>query len=149
VKSWPFLTGLLIATPAVAEAPPPAPDGVVFIAHGAVDEALHSKTSGPLFKQSDLVVQGCFRDKPGVIEIHDTLTNIVYITGGEATLVIGGTSEGAKQTSPGQRHGGTLTGATTYHAVKGDVFVIRPGVPTWFKEVPVSVSYYVVQQIKP
>ena len=149
MKPWPLMATLLIAAPAMAQAPPSAPDGVTFIAHGAVDEALHSKTSGPLFKQPDLVVQGCFRDKPGVIEIHDTLTNIFYITGGEATLVIGGESEGAKLTSPGQRHGGVLTGATTYHAVKGDVFVIRPGVPAWFKEVPKSVSYYVVQQIRP
>jgi hypothetical protein len=140
---------MLVAAPAMAQAPPPAPDGVTFIAHAAVDEALRSKTSGPLFKQRDLVVQGCFRDKPGVIEIHDTLTNIFYITGGEATLAIGGASEGARTTSPGQRHGGVLTGARIYHAVKGDVFVIRPGVPTWFKEVPKSVSYYVVQQIKP
>jgi hypothetical protein len=63
--------------------------------------------------------------------------------------VIGGMDESAQPTSPGQRHGGVLTGATTYHAVKGDVFVIRPGVPTWFKDVPQSVSYYVVQQFKP
>ena len=149
MKPWTFLAALLIAVPATAQTPPSTPDGVTVIAHGAVDEALHSKTSGPLFKQPDLVVQGCFRDKPGVIEIHDTLTNIFYITGGEATLVIGGVSQGAKLTSPGQRHGGVLTGAATYHVVKGDVFVIRPGVPAWFKEVPKSVSYYVVQQIKP
>jgi hypothetical protein len=149
MKPWTLLASLLIAAPAMAQAPPAAPDGVAFIAHGAVEQALHSKTSGPLFKQPDLVVQGCFRDKAGEIELHDTLTNIIFITGGEATLVIGGKSEGAKETSPGQRHGGLLTGAATYHAVKGDLFVIRPGVPTWFKDVPKSVSYYVVQQIKP
>ena len=144
-----LLAAILVATPALAQAPPVSPDSVTFIAHDAVDQALHSKTSGPLFKRPDLVVQGCFRDKPGVIEIHQTLTNIFFITGGEATLVIGGKSEGAKLTSPGQLHGGELTGAKTYHAVKGDVFVIRPGTPTWFKDVPKSVSYYVVQQFEP
>lgn len=149
MKPWTLMATLLIAAPAMAQAPPSAPEGVTVIAHGTVDEALRSKTSGPLFKQRDLVVQGCFRDKPGVIEIHDTLTNIFYITGGQATLAIGGASKGARTTSPGQRHGGVLTGATIYHAVKGDVFVIRPGVPTWFKAVPKSISYYVVQQIKP
>ncbi|HVY35317.1 MAG TPA: hypothetical protein VG960_12965 [Caulobacteraceae bacterium] len=149
MRLWALLAAGLIATPALAQAPSPTSDAITFIAHDKVDEALHSKTGGPLFKQSDLVVQGCFRDKPGVIEIHQTLTNIFYITDGEATLVIGGESKGAKMTSPGQLHGGVLTGARTYHAVKGDVFVIRPGVPTWFKAVPKSVSYYVVQQFKP
>lgn len=147
MKPWSLVASLLIAGPAWAEAP--APNAVTVIPHTAVELALHSKTSGPLFKQPDLVVQGCYRDKPGVVEIHQTLTNVFYITEGEATLVIGGQSDGAQLTSPGQLHGGVLTGATTYHAVKGDAFVIRPGVPTWFKDVPKSISYYVVQQFKP
>jgi hypothetical protein len=145
MKPLALLASLLIVAPAWAE----APAAVTAIPHQAVDQALHSKTAGPLFKQPDLVVQGCYRDKPGVVEIHRTLTNIFYITDGEATLVIGGQSDGAKLTSPGQLHGGILTGATTYHAVKGDVFVIRPGIPTWFKDVPKSISYYVVQQFNP
>lgn len=149
MRPWTLLATSLIAAPAMAGSPPAISDAVTFIPRDAVEAALHSKTDGPLFKRPDLVVQGCFRDKPGVIEIHQTLTNIFYITDGEATLVIGGESKGAKPTSPGQLHGGDLTGATTYHAVKGDVFVIRPGVPTWFKAVPKSVSYYVVQQFKP
>lgn len=149
MRPWTLLATLLIAAPALAQALPASPDSVTFIPHDAVEAALHKKTSGPLFKQPDLVVQGCFRDKPGVIEIHQALTNIFFISGGEATLVIGGKSKGAKLTSPGQLHGGVLRGAKTYHAVKGDVFVIRPGVPTWFKDVPNSVSYYVVQQFKP
>ena len=35
------------------------------------------------------------------------------------------------------------------HLTKGDVIVVPAGTPHWFKEVPKSVSYYVVKVLKP
>ena len=101
-----------------------------------------------LVDAKDLSVEGCFRNKPGEPEVHETLTNTFLITDGEATLMIGGTVTGQHAIAPGQLRGGTLTGATAYHVQKGDVFVIRPGIPTWFSEVPKTVSYYVVKEFK-
>jgi mannose-6-phosphate isomerase-like protein (cupin superfamily) len=119
---------------------------VTYIAHDKVQAALDGKAGLHLVDAKDLAVEGCFRDKPGTPEVHETLTNTFLITDGEATLMIGGTVTGQHAIAPGQMRGGTLTGATAYHVVKGDVFVIRPGIPTWFSEVPKTVSYYVVKE---
>ena len=32
---------------------------------------------------------------------------------------------------------------------KGDLFVVPAGTPHWFKEVPTSISYFVVKVLKP
>ena len=120
---------------------------VTFIPHEKVQAALDGKAGLHLLDAPDLSVEGCFRDRPGNVEVHTELTNVFYITNGEATMVIGGTNKDGKEVSKGQIRGGTIVGGTEYHVVKGDVFVIRPGIPTWFKEVPKTVSYYVVKHI--
>ena len=51
--------------------------------------------------------------------------------------------------SPGQWLGSDMTGGQTHHVTKGDVFVIPAGIPHWFKDVPRSVSYFVVKVLKP
>ena len=73
----------------------------------------------------------------------------LYVVDGEATFVFGGKMEGGKVTSPGQWQGADITGGETHRIAKGDVFVIPAGVPHWFKEVPKSVSYFVVKVLKP
>jgi mannose-6-phosphate isomerase-like protein (cupin superfamily) len=152
MKPW-ILLAAMIATPALAQAPPPATasaaavdtPSLVYIPHDKVEAALGDKADLRLWMGKDLAVEGAFRNKPGIVEVHETLTNVFLITDGEATLVIGGVNEGGKPMRPGEIRGGTVTGGTAYHVVKGDVFVIRPGVPTWFKEVPKTVSYFVVK----
>ena len=143
----------LLATPVLAqdavsrsqtlhpETPP-----VTYISHDKVQAALDGKAGLHLVDAADLAVEGCFRNKPGEPEVHETLTNTFFITDGEATLMIGGKATGQHAISPGQLRGGTVTGAKAYHVQKGDVFVIRPGIPTWFSEVPKTVSYYVVKE---
>ena len=96
----------------------------------------------------DLIVQGSHRDKPGQVEVHDKETDVLYILEGEATFVFGGTMVGGKTTRPDQWLGTDITGGETHHVGKGDVFVIPAGLPHWFKEVPKSVSYFVVKVIK-
>jgi len=39
-------------------------------------------------------------------------------------------------------------GGETHHLSKGDVIVVPAGTPHWFKEVPESISYYVVKVLK-
>jgi len=154
MKPWILLAATaLIATPALALAQAPAPataaavdtPNLIYIPHDKVEAALNDKADLRLWMGKDLAVEGAFRDKPGVVEVHETLTNVFFITDGEATLVIGGANEGGKPMRVGEIRGGTVTGGTAYHVVKGDVFVIRPGVPTWFKDVPKTVSYFVVK----
>jgi quercetin dioxygenase-like cupin family protein len=56
---------------------------------------------------------------------------------------------GGKVTKAGQSLGTDIKGGDTRHLSKGDVIVVPAGVPHWFKEVPQSVSYYVVKVLKP
>jgi len=103
---------------------------------------------GPLVTASDLTVSGSHREKGGSVEIHDHETDVFYITDGEATFITGGTIVGKKSTKAGQWSGTNIEGGTTHHLSKGDVMVIPAGTPHWFKEVPKSVSYYVVKVLK-
>ena len=104
---------------------------------------------GPLVTRPDLLVSGSHREKAGEVEVHDKETDVLYVTDGEATFVFGGKMVGGKVTRPGQWLGSDITGGQSNHLVKGDVFVIPAGVPHWFKEVPKSVSYFVVKVLKP
>jgi glc operon protein GlcG len=102
-----------------------------------------------MVKQSDLAVQGGYRAMAGQVEVHDKETDIFYITDGEATIVTGGTMIGGAQKSPGQMLGKSIQGGETRHLSKGDVMVIPAGTPHWFKEVPKSITYFVVKVIAP
>jgi quercetin dioxygenase-like cupin family protein len=119
---------------------------VTYVDHGKVAEALAK--GGALVKASDLLVSGSHRDKGGQVEVHDKETDFFYVTDGSATLVTGGTMTGGRQTRPGQHLGTGIDGGQTHHLTKGDVVVIPAGTPHWFKEVPKSVSYYVVKVLK-
>jgi mannose-6-phosphate isomerase-like protein (cupin superfamily) len=119
---------------------------VSFVDHGKVAAALAK--GGMLVTQSDLTVQGSHREMAGQVEVHDKETDVLYIIDGEATIVTGGTMLGGKQKSPGQMLGASIEGGEARHLVKGDVMVIPAGTPHWFKEVPKSVSYYVVKVIR-
>ncbi len=104
---------------------------------------------GPLVTRSDLLVSGSHRDAAGKVEVHDKETDVLYVVDGEATFVFGGTMVGGKVTAPGQWQGTDITGGETHRIAKGEVFVIPAGIPHWFKEVPKSVSYFVVKVLKP
>lgn len=103
---------------------------------------------GALAKGEGYTVSGVHRDKAGQVEVHDKETDIFYITDGAATFVTGGTMVGGKTTRTGQWLGTDIQGGETHKLSKGDVITIPAGTPHWFKEVPSSVSYYMVKVIK-
>ena len=96
-----------------------------------------------------LLVSGSHRDKAGQVEVHDKETDVIYVIEGEATFVTGGTAVGLKQTKAGQSIGTEVKDGEAHHLTKGDVIVVPAGTPHWFKEVPKTVSYYVVKVLKP
>ncbi len=118
---------------------------VAYVPASKVDAALAHKADIHLVQADNVAVEGNYRDKPGEVELHEKLTDVLYVTSGEATFVAGGKLEGGAPTTPGQIRGGTIVGGTTYHLAKGDCIVIPAGIPHWFKEVPATVSYYVVK----
>ena len=120
--------------------------GVTYVGHDKVAAALSK--GGPLVNAPDLTVSGSHREKAGQVEVHDKETDVIHVIDGEATFVTGGSMVGGKTTKPGQSMGTDIKGGQTHHLTKGDVIVVPAGTPHWFKEVPHSVSYYVVKVLK-
>jgi quercetin dioxygenase-like cupin family protein len=121
--------------------------GVIHVDPDKVAAALAK--GGSLVTRPDLLVSGSHREKAGEVEVHDKETDVLYVLDGEATFVTGGKMVGGKVSRPGQWLGSDITGGQTSHIAKGDVFVVPAGVPHWFKEVPKSISYFVVKVLKP
>lgn len=123
-----------------------AADKVTYVDHDKISAALAK--GGPVVTQSDLIVQGGHRVGTGEVEIHDKETDVIYVVDGEATFVTGGKIVNGKTTGPGQTRGPEMTGGETHHLTKGDVIVVPAGTSHWFKEVPKSISYYVVKVLR-
>jgi uncharacterized cupin superfamily protein len=145
MRLWLALASVL-SIAVLAYAQQHAPSAGIHVDPARVAEALAK--GGTLVTRPDLIVQGSHRDKPGQVEVHDKETDVLHILDGEATFVFGGTMVGGKTTRSDQWLGTDITGGETHHVGKGDVFVIPAGLPHWFKEVPKSVSYFVVKVIK-
>jgi quercetin dioxygenase-like cupin family protein len=115
---------------------------VTFISHDKVSK------NGTLVSAPNLTIMVVTRNGSGEVEVHDKETDTFHVLEGSATFVTGGTMIGGKVTAPGQQRGKDMTGGETHHLTKGDVIVIPAGIPHWFKEVPQSITYYVVKVIK-
>jgi len=124
-----------------------ASSGVIYVDHDKTAAALNK--GGPIAAGQGFTVSGSHRDKAGQVEVHDKENDVIYVMDGEATFVTGGTMVGGKSTKPGQYLGSDITGGETHRLTKGDVIVVPAGTPHWFKDVPLSVSYYVVKVLKP
>ena len=138
------LTALLTITELLAA--PDKASGVTYVGHEKVTAALSK--GGPLVSAPDVLVSGSYRNKAGQVEVHDKDTDVIYVVDGTATFVTGGKMVGGKMTRPGQFMGSDIIGGQTHHLSKGDVIVVPATTPHWFKEVPQSVSYYVVKVLK-
>jgi quercetin dioxygenase-like cupin family protein len=122
------------------------PSAVIYVGHDKVAQALAK--GGPMITASNLIVQGGHRDKAGQVEVHEKETDVIYVQEGEATFVTGGKMIGGKLTKPGQYLGTEIQGGESHHLMKGDTIVVQAGTPHWFKEVPGSISYFVVKVLK-
>jgi len=91
------------------------------------------------------MVHASHRDKPGVVEIHELDTDIVYVLKGSAQLITGGTPVGSKTIAPHELRAPTVNGGEARDLAPGDVVIIPNGVPHWFKEVKAPFDYYVVK----
>jgi uncharacterized protein GlcG (DUF336 family)/mannose-6-phosphate isomerase-like protein (cupin superfamily) len=85
------------------------------------------------------------REGPGMAEIHTKDTDIIYVLGGKATFVTGGTAVETKTVAPDEIRGSAIQGGETREIAEGDVIVVPNGVPHWFKDVAGPFTYYVVK----
>ena len=137
----------LIAASVLMMGAPAESSDVTYVGHDKVDTALANGST--VVTAKDLLVMGSHRTEAGHVEMHDKETDVFYIVDGSATFITGGKMIGGKVTKPGQWLGTDLQGGTVHHLSKGDVIVIPAGIPHWYKEVPHSVTYFVVKVLKP
>lgn len=140
------MKALLIAAlglAAVLSAEAPKPRDVTFLESSRVAAAFENGM--PLVEVENYKIHASHRDGPGMAEIHERDTDIVYVLDGTATLVTGGEAIDAKTTAPEEIRGASISGGSERRIFKGDVVIIPNGVPHWFKEVPGPLNYYVVK----
>jgi uncharacterized protein GlcG (DUF336 family)/uncharacterized RmlC-like cupin family protein len=85
------------------------------------------------------------RDAAGQAEVHLRDTDIIYVVGGSAEFVTGGTVVDPVPTSTHEIRGSALAGGTDRSLKPGDVITVPQGVPHWFKQVKAPFTYYVVK----
>jgi glc operon protein GlcG len=85
------------------------------------------------------------REKPGMAEVHTLDTDVIYVLGGSATFVTGGTVVDGKTVEPNEIRGASIEGGETREIAKGDVITVPNGTPHWFRAVKGPFTYYVVK----
>jgi glc operon protein GlcG len=91
------------------------------------------------------MVHASRREKPGMSEVHELDTDIIYVLDGKATFVTGGRSVDPKMVAPNEFRGSSVEGGETRQLTKGDVVIVPKGTPHWFKQVDGAFLYYVVK----
>jgi glc operon protein GlcG len=91
------------------------------------------------------MVHASRREKPGMSEVHELDTDIIYVLDGTATFVTGGKSVDPKLVAANEFRGSGVEGGDTRQLAKGDVVIVPKGTPHWFKEVDGAFLYYVVK----
>jgi mannose-6-phosphate isomerase-like protein (cupin superfamily) len=69
------------------------------------------------------------REGDGEAEVHDKQVDVIFVTSGEGTLVIGGTIVEPRTTAPGEIRGKSITGGISKKMSVGDVFNIPVKIP--------------------
>ena len=120
------------------------------VVYGPADKVAASLKDGTrIAAGADFIAMGAKRTGPGQVEVHDKETDTFYVVDGEATFITGGKMIGGKPSGPNQSRGTNIEGGETHRLKKGDFIEIPAGMPHWFKEVPTSITYYVVKVVKP
>ena len=91
------------------------------------------------------MVHASRRENPGQAEVHLKDADVIYVLGGSATFVTGGSAVDAHEIEPGEVRGREIRGGDTRTLEKGDVIIVPAGTPHWFKEVTPPFLYYVVK----
>ena len=128
-----FLAGAAWAqtnTPATGHASPPDP----FRVFGDQELAKLSSGKGALtlstlvdHENHYVLIAG--RTGPGEVEVHEHWIDYMAIQQGEAEFTFGGTASGMRDTGPGEKRGGAITGGTVATIKPGDFLVVPAGQP--------------------
>jgi uncharacterized protein GlcG (DUF336 family)/mannose-6-phosphate isomerase-like protein (cupin superfamily) len=110
-----------------------------------VDVAFSKGT--PILETNSYKVHASRRDTPGLAEVHLYETDVIHVLKGSSTLVVGGSLIDPRETAFGEVRGKGIVGGTSYALKAGDVMVVPPHTPHWFKDVTAPFLYYTVKPI--
>ena len=90
---------------------------------------------------------------------HSQITEVYHVIEGNGTLVTGGTIQSARESAPDSpvvkvlngpsTQGGVVEGGVSRKVGPGDVVVIPPNTPHWFKEITTPQIVYLVVRVDP
>src|ERR1700734_2557070 len=69
------------------------------------------------------------REGDGEAEVHDSQVDVIFVTSGEGTLIVGGTMVEPRTTAPGETRAKSIQGGVSKKMAVGDVFHIPAKVP--------------------
>jgi len=69
------------------------------------------------------------REGDGEAEVHENQVDVIFVTSGEGTLILGGTVVGPHTTAPNEIRGTSITGGVSKKMVAGEIFHIPAKVP--------------------
>lgn len=95
--------------------------------------------------KTNYMVHASRREGPGMAEVHAKDTDIIYVLGGSARLVTGGTVVAGRTTDVDEIRGTSIDRGEARQIAKGDVIIIPNGTPHWFERVNGPLTYYVVK----
>lgn len=129
-----------------ADAARATPEEITAVKYFPTPQVMKAFEKGmPLIEIANYKVHASHREEPGIAELHEKDTDIIYMIEGSATLVTGGSMVDGKTIEPEEIRGPAIRGGQSRRIVKGDVIVIPHGTPHWFKSVSGPIDYYVVK----
>ena len=84
------------------------------------------------------------REGDGEAEIHETQVDVIFVTSGEGTLILGGNVVEPHTTAPNEIRGKSITGGVTKKMVAGEIFHIPAKIPHQML-VPKQLTFEVVK----
>jgi len=138
-------TVLGLSTAALADS-----DVFLYVPGAAVRADLAKTTNGLAFKvyaeRNGYSQQMTTRDKSGQVEYHAHWTDHFVVVSGEATLTVGGTAIGMKDTAPDEKRGARIEGGKSMALHPGDMVIVPAGMPHWFQLAPgKSIVYFAIK----
>ncbi len=111
----------------------------------AADLQAKLAVGGLLLDTSRYQVDAGRRTTPGEVEYHASVTDVMHVLEGQATVVTGGEIVSPRTTGPGEVRGASIDGGTSHELAGGDVLVVPAGVPHHFVAVTDPFLYFVVK----
>ena len=168
------MSSLLVAMATAAQSPHTPRGTATDVSRAEVEATVQKTASAPVSDQAIRVVSinGEYNVGVGVVHRsktdatatggsveHSQITEVYHVIEGNATLVTGGTIQNARESAPDSAvvkvlngpstQGGVVEGGVSRKVGPGDVVVIPPNTPHWFKEITSPQIVYLVVRVDP